>query len=91
MHAHSTKEAVQPRWRALLRLAFGQAQVIGASAALVLLLQDGVSAPAIWAAVLTGIVSLTSLLLFRLAWREKRTKKQGLPPVQSVFHWPPKM
>jgi hypothetical protein len=72
MHAHSNKQAVQPRWKAFLRLAFGQAQVIGATATLVLLLQGGVSAPAIWAAVLTGIVSLTSILLFRILWREKK-------------------
>jgi phosphate transport system protein len=43
MHAHPKKEAVQPRWRAILRLAFGQTHVIGATAALVLLLQGGVS------------------------------------------------
>ena len=91
MHAHSTKEAAQPRWKAFLRLAFGQAQVIGATAALVLLLQGGVSAPAIWAAVLTGIVTLTSILLFRLVWREKTKPKQGRPPVQGIFRWPPKM
>jgi hypothetical protein len=90
MHAHSTKEAAQPRWKAFLRLAFGQAQVIGAAAVLVLLLQGGVSAPAIWAVVLTGIVSLTSILLPRLVWIEKRKPKQGLPPVQGTFHWPPK-
>jgi len=61
-----------------LRLAFGQAQVIGATATLVLLLQGGVSAPAIWAAALTGIVSLTSILLFRVLWREKRKQKEGI-------------
>ena len=71
MHAHPKKEAVQPRRRAILRLALGQAQIVGATVALVLLLQGGVSAPAIWAAVLTGIVSLTSILLFRVVWREK--------------------
>ena len=91
MHAHSTKEAAQPRWKAFLRLAFGQAQVIGATAALVLLLQGGVSAPAIWAAVLTGIVSLTSILLFRVVWREKRKQKQGRSATQGVFHWPCKL
>ena len=91
MHAHSTKEAAQPRWKARLRLAFGQAQVIGATATLVLLLQGGVSAPAIGAAVLTGIVTLASILLFRLVWREKRKPKQGLSAEQGDFHWPPKM
>ena len=75
----------------MLRLAFGQAQVIGATVTLVLLLQGAVSAPAIWAAVLTGLVSLTSILLFRLVWREKKGQKQGPLPVQGIFRWPPKM
>jgi hypothetical protein len=65
-------EGAQGRRRAALRLVLGQAQVIGATVALVLLLQKGVSAPAIWAVVLTGIVSLTSILLFRVRWREER-------------------
>jgi hypothetical protein len=91
MHAQPKKEAVQPPRRAILRLALGQAQVIGATVALVLLLQGGVSAPAIWAAVLTGIVSLTSILLFRVVWREKKRQKQGPSPVQGSFRWPPKM
>jgi hypothetical protein len=91
MHAHPKKEAVQPRRRAILRLALGQAQVIGATVALVLLLQGGVSAPAIWAAGLTGIVSLTSILLFRVVWREEKRQKQGHLPVQGIFRWPPKM
>jgi hypothetical protein len=86
-----TAEDARIRKRALVRLAFGQAQVIGATAALVLLLQGGISAPAIWAAVLTGIVSLTSIVLFRLIWREKKRQKQGPSPVQGIFRWPPKM
>lgn len=64
MNSPRKAEGAQDRTRAVLRLVLGQAQVIGATATLVLLLQDGVSAPAIWAAVLTGIVSLTSILLF---------------------------
>ena len=91
MPAHSTKEAVQPRWRAILRLAFGQAQIIGATATLVLLLQGGVSAPAICAAVLTGVVSLISILLFRVVSRVSKKQKQRSSKVQGVFHWPPKM
>ena len=72
MHAAHTKSAaVQPRWRAVLRLALGQAQVIGATITLILLIQGGVSAPAIWGVILTGLVSLVSILLFRLIWREK--------------------
>jgi hypothetical protein len=85
-----TAEDARIRKRVLLRLAFGQAQVIGATAALVLLLQGGMSAPAIWAAVLTGIVGLTSIVLFRLVWREEHKNKQGPSPVQGIFHWPPK-
>ena len=71
MHAKTKSAAVQPRWRANLRLALGQAQVIGATITLAFLLQGGVSAPAIWGVILTGVVSLVSILLFRLIWREK--------------------
>ena len=65
-------EGAQNRRQAVLRLVLGQAQVIGATVAVVLLLQEGVRAPAILATVLTGIVSLTSILLFRVVWREQR-------------------
>jgi hypothetical protein len=65
-------EGAQNRRQAVLRLVLGQAQVIGAAVAVVLLLQEGVKAPAILATVLTGIVSLTSILLFRVVWREQR-------------------
>lgn len=71
MHAHPKSAAVQSRWRAILRLALGQAQVIGATITLVFLLQGGVCSRAIWGVILTGLVSLVSILLFRLAWREK--------------------
>ena len=71
MHVHPHTAAVQPKWRAILRLALGQAQVIGATITLVFLLQGGVSARAIWGVILTGLVSLVSILLFRLVWREK--------------------
>jgi hypothetical protein len=71
-------EGAQSRSRAVLRLVLGQAQVIGATAALILLLRGGVSTPAIWAAVLTGGVSLTSIVLFRLVWNEQRKPKHGL-------------
>ncbi len=79
------------RWRAILRLTLGQLQVIGATAALVLLVQGGVSAPAIWAAALTAAVTLTSILLFRLLWRDKTTHQRHRSAVQCLFHWPPKM
>jgi hypothetical protein len=71
MHAHPNTAAVQPRWRAVLRLALGQAQIIGATITLVFLLQGGVCARAIWGVILTGLVSLVTILLFRLVWREK--------------------
>lgn len=71
MHAHPKSAAVQPRWRAVLRLVLGQAQVIGATITLVLLLKGGVSDRAIWCVILTGLVSLVSVLLFRVIWREK--------------------
>ena len=65
-------EGAQNRRQAVLRFILGQAQVIGATVAVVLLLQEGVRAPAILATVLTGIVSLISILLFRVVWRERR-------------------
>ncbi len=71
MGADHKGTVVQVRRRAFLRLALGQAQVIGATITLVLLLQHGVSGPAVWGVVLTGVVSLTSLLLFRVIWREE--------------------
>ena len=71
-------EGAQSRSRAVLRLLLGQAQVIGATTALILLLRDGLSASTIGAAVLTGVVSLTSIVLFRLLWSEKRKSKPGL-------------
>jgi hypothetical protein len=71
MHAHPNRAAVQPRWRAILRLALGQAQVIGATITLVFLLQGSASARAIWGVILTGLVSLVSILLFRVIWRDK--------------------
>ena len=79
------------RRRAILRLAFGQLQVMGATATLVLLLQGGVTAPAIWAAALTAAATLTSILLFRLIWRDKSKHPHRPFAEQGVFHWPPKM
>ncbi len=91
MHANPAKDAPQPRRRAFLRLAFGQLQVIGATTTLVLLLQTGLTEPAVWAAAITAILTLTSLLLFRVIWRDKTRHQQRPPTVQDVFHWPPKM
>ena len=71
MHAHPKSAAVQPRWHAILRLALGQAQVIGATITLVFILHEGVCSRAIWGVILTGLVSLVSILLFRVIWKEK--------------------
>lgn len=87
---HNPEDA-RHRRRAILRLAFGQLQVMGATATLVLLLQGGVTAPAIWAAALTAAATLTSILLFRLIWRDKSKHPHRPVAEQRVFHWPPKM
>jgi hypothetical protein len=85
-----TVAAVNHRRRALLRLALGQLQVAGATAALLLLLEGGPSPPALWAAGLTTLASLASILLFRLVWRPHPKHSQGPAGVQGVFRWPPK-
>lgn len=51
--------------RAWLRLLFGQLQIIGATAGLVLLFQTGVNAWTIGVVAATGVVSIISRLLFR--------------------------
>ena len=66
MNACSKGGTAEPRWRASLRLALGLAQVIGASMTIVLLLQEGVATLVIWGVALTGLVSLTSILLIFL-------------------------
>ena len=71
MQAYPKSAAAPPRWRALLRLVLGQAQVIGASITLVFLLQGGACDCAIWGVILTGLVSLISILLFRVIWKER--------------------
>lgn len=63
------------RRRAILRFVLGQCQVIGAAAALVILLQHGSTALVVWLAVVTGLVSLISIVLFRVVWPEKRGGK----------------
>ena len=91
MNSRGKTADAKHRRRAILRLVLGQAQVIGATAALVFVLREGVSAHALWAVALTGVVSLTSILLFHVVWREKRTRKEGPSAVQGIFHWPSKM
>jgi aquaporin NIP len=51
--------------RALIRLLLGQAQIIGATAGLLSLLQTGVSRLTIGIVIITGFLSLTSRWLFR--------------------------
>jgi hypothetical protein len=50
---------------ALLRIAFGTFQIMGATAMLYLLLKTGVSNLTVWAAAVTAVFTLTSLVLFR--------------------------
>jgi len=85
MHPGGKSAPVQPRWRAFLRLALGQAQVIGATMTVVFLLQGGVGARVIWGVILTGLVSLTSILLFRVVWREKPKSQSRRSAVGGTF------
>lgn len=62
---------MQIRRRALLRLSLGMAQVIGSTATLVLLMQQGVTPLVITAALMTSAASVTSLVLFRVIWRSR--------------------
>jgi hypothetical protein len=45
---------------------------MGATMTLVLLLQGGPSQRVIWGALLTGIASLASVILFRIVWRNTK-------------------
>lgn len=49
----------------VVRVILGLAQMVGASASLILLLLTGVNAWSIGGAVITSIITLTSILLFR--------------------------
>jgi hypothetical protein len=66
------RSAVQPRWRAVLRLGLGRAQMIGSIVTLVLLIQYGVGPVVILGTIVTGLVTLTSFVLFHVLWRERR-------------------
>lgn len=70
-NSNSTGTSATARTRkwAIVRLIFGQAQVIGATMTLVFVIQAGTSGVTIWAAVLTAMVTLTSLLLFKSRWK----------------------
>ena len=56
---------VVSRW-AILRFALGIAQIMGATMTLGFLLSTGVSAWAWWSVSGTGVISLTSIVLFRV-------------------------
>ena len=64
-------ETVWPGWRAILRLDLGLAQMIGAASTAALLIQSGVSLLVLWGVVLTGLVTVVNIVLFRVVWREK--------------------
>lgn len=73
----SGKSLPSRRRRAILQLLLGQCQVIGAAAALLLLLQHGPITPVWWLAGITGLVSATSFVLFRFVWPEKTRGKKA--------------
>lgn len=68
---------VHERRRAILRLLLGQSQMVGATATLLLLLQQGVTPTVVWAAAITGLLTLVSVVLFRIVWRNHERGKQG--------------
>jgi len=63
-------QAARVRRLASLRLALGQAQMAGSIITAVLLIQNGVSPPVIWATALTALLSLVSVVLFQIVWKE---------------------
>ncbi len=71
MHASAHSAPAQERSRALVRLILGQLQVIGATITLVFLLRGGASSGVICSLVLTGMISVTSILLFRVIWKTR--------------------
>ena len=54
------------RRRAVVRIALGTAQVGGAVASVLLLLQTGASRPAVWTTAATAVLLLTSFYLFQV-------------------------
>ena len=58
--------------RAIWQLTFGSLQIAGASAGLYLLITTGASALTIAAIGITGIVSLSSRVLFGLVWKKEK-------------------
>jgi hypothetical protein len=66
------------RRRAILRLLLGQSQMVGATATLILVIQQGVTPTALWGATISGLITLVSLVLFRVVWRDHDRGKQAL-------------
>lgn len=74
--------------RGIAQLLFGQAQVIGATVGVYFLITTGAGRMTIAAVVVTGVISITSRVLFRVLWKappppqpvaeEKMTKVKGL-------------
>ena len=64
-NAPETTSAQMALRLAYLRLIFGVLQVVGATASLVLLLETGLNTTSAAAVAITGLVSLTSRLIFR--------------------------
>lgn len=71
MDEHPKGQTSRPRWQALLRFVLGQAQMIGATITAIFLLLEGLRPLVVWSVVLTGAISLTSIVLFRVVWKEK--------------------
>lgn len=63
----SGQPPLTPRERklAFLRIGLGTAQIMGATVSLILLLQTGTSGLSVGAVVLTGLITVVSMLLFR--------------------------
>jgi hypothetical protein len=71
MDAVPEPDQAQKRKRAIIRLVLGQAQMLGATVTLVLLFLKGVCPLVIGGVIVTGLVSVTSRLLFGKIWKEK--------------------
>lgn len=62
-HRHVSRDPVERRW-AVIRLVLGQLQIFGATVALVLLFQMGVTPLSLGVVVATGLCTSVSVLLF---------------------------
>ncbi len=57
--------SVKEKTFALVRIVLGTGQIVGATVSLVLLLRTGINGPSVSVTVFTGLLTLTSKLLFR--------------------------